>query len=183
MQQVTVGTSDNIIITLVTDSKNLNEVVVTATGIKKESKKLGYAIQTIDASTLTKAREPDPVNALKGNVAGFGINITQEIGHSPDVIIRGENDPNDRPMFVVDGVPISSDTYNLTPDDIETFTVLKGPNAAALYGFQGKNGAIIITTKKGTKDKRGFSVEFNSSTQWNSGFIALLKYRTLMVRG
>ena len=65
MQEVTVGTSDNIIITVVADSKNLNEVVVTATGIKKESKKLGYSIQTIDASSLTKAREPDPVNALK----------------------------------------------------------------------------------------------------------------------
>lgn len=162
---------------LKTDAKSLNEVVVTATGIKKESKKLGYAIQTIDASTLTQAREADPINSLKGNAAGLAININSEIGHSPDVIIRGENGSSDRPMFVVDGVPISSDTYNLNPDDIETFTILKGPSAAALYGFQGKNGAIIINTKKGTKDKRGLAINFNSSTQWNKGFIALPKYQ------
>lgn len=174
-QEYTVSQSDNNIISVVTDSKNLNEVVVTATGIKKESKRLGYSIQTIDASSLTQAREPDPINSLKGNAAGLAININSEIGHAPDVIIRGENDPNDRPMFVVDGVPISSDTYNINPDDIETFTVLKGPNAAALYGFQGKNGAIIINTKKGNKEKR-VVVNFNSSTQFNKGFIALPKY-------
>ncbi|HEX9509006.1 MAG TPA: SusC/RagA family TonB-linked outer membrane protein [Puia sp.] len=163
-------------IAVAADARELNQVVVTATGIKKEAKRLGYAIQTIDASTLTTAREADPVNSLKGNAAGLTININSEIGHSPDVIMRGENAANDRPMFVVDGVPISSDTYNINPDDIETFTVLKGPNAAALYGFQGKNGAIIISTKKGTKDKRGLVVNFNSSTQMNKGFIALPKY-------
>jgi TonB-linked SusC/RagA family outer membrane protein len=162
---------------LTSDIKNLNEVVITATGIKKEAKRLGYAIQTIDASTLTQAREADPINSLKGNAAGLSININSEIGHSSDVIIRGENGSGDRPMFVVDGVPISSDTYNLNPDDIETFTILKGPSAAALYGFQGKNGAIIISTKKGTRDKRGMVINFNSSTQINKGFIALPKYQ------
>jgi TonB-linked SusC/RagA family outer membrane protein len=176
-QEISVGASATLMISVVANSKNLNEVVITATGIRKESKRLGYAIQTIDASALTQAREPDPINSLKGNAAGLEVNINSEIGHSPDVIIRGENDPNDRPMFVVDGVPIQSDTYNINPDDIETFTVLKGPNAAALYGFQGKNGAIIISTKKGSKNKRGFSVDFNTSTQFNHGFIALPKYQ------
>ena len=159
--------------------KQLTEVVVTATGIKKEAKRIGYAIQTIDASALTKAREADPINSLKGNAAGLEININQEIGHAPDVIIRGENGTNNRPLFVVDGVPISSDTYNLNPDDIKTFTILKGPNAAALYGFQGKNGAIIISTKKGASAKNGPIVSFNSSTQINKGFIALPKYNDL----
>ena len=175
-EEVTVGTENNISISVGTDSRNLNEVVVTATGIKKESKRLAYAIQTIDASSLTQAREPDPINSLKGTAAGLSININQELGHSPDVIMRGENAATDRPMFVVDGVAISSDTYNINPDDIETFTILKGPNAAALYGFQGKNGAIIINTKKGTKDKRGISIGLNSSTQMNKGFIALPRY-------
>lgn len=175
-QEQPVNASD-LTIVVGTDARELNQVVVTATGIKKEAKRLGYAIQTIDASTLTTAREGNPVNSLKGNAAGLSINITPEIGHAPDVVVRGENSPNDRPMFVVDGVPISSDTYNINPDDIETFTVLKGPNAAALYGFQGKNGAIIISTKKGTKDKRGLVVGFNSSTQLNNGFIALPKYQ------
>ncbi|HSZ84470.1 MAG TPA: SusC/RagA family TonB-linked outer membrane protein [Puia sp.] len=176
-QEITIGENNPIEITVAADAKNLNEVVVTATGIKKEAKRLGYALQTVDASAFTKAREADPVNSLKGNVAGLEINVNSEIGHPADVIMRGENDPSDRPMFVVDGVPISSDTYNLNADDIETFTVLKGPNAAALYGFQGKNGAIIISTKKGTKNKRGFSIDFNSSTQISKGFIALPKYQ------
>jgi TonB-linked SusC/RagA family outer membrane protein len=170
-------TGNTLVIAVGTNSRELNQVVVTATGIKKEAKRLGYAIQTIDASMLTTAREADPVNSLKGQAAGLQININSEIGHSPDVIMRGENDVDDRPLFVVDGVPISSDTYNINPDDIETFTVLKGPNAAALYGFQGKNGAIIISTKKGTRDKRGLAVNLNSSTQINKGFIALPKYQ------
>jgi TonB-linked SusC/RagA family outer membrane protein len=174
----TITASDNFSnIKLLVDNKQLNEVVVTATGIKKEAKRIGYAIETIDASSLTQAREADPIASLKGNAAGLEVNINQEIGHPTDVIMRGENNINDRPMFVVDGVPISSDTYNINSDDVETYTVLKGPNAAALYGFQGKNGAIIITTKKGTKDKRGVVINFNSSTQWNNGFIALPKYQ------
>ncbi|HEV9036584.1 MAG TPA: SusC/RagA family TonB-linked outer membrane protein [Puia sp.] len=169
-------TGADITINVVANARELNQVVVTATGIKKEAKRLGYAIQTIDAATLTTAREPDPVNSLRGNAAGLEVNINQEIGHSPDVIIRGENDPNDRPIFVIDGVPVNSDTYNINPDDIETFTILKGPNAAALYGFQGRNGAIIISTKKGAKAKGKMLVSVNSSTQMNKGFIALPKY-------
>jgi TonB-linked SusC/RagA family outer membrane protein len=172
-----VGLESYMDIKVSTNNKNLNEVVVTATGIRKDSKRIGYAIQTIDASKLTQAREADPLNALKGNAAGLQVDITQEIGHAPDIIIRGENAPSDQPMYVVDGVPFTSDTYNINADDIETFTVLKGPNAAALYGFQGKNGAIIITTKKGTKDKRGVVVSFNNTTQFNKGFLALPKYQ------
>ena len=164
-------------IVVATDSRELNQVVVTATGIKKEAKRLGYALQTIDATNLTQAREPDPINSLKGQAAGLEININQEIGHPADVIMRGENAPQDRPLFVVDGVPFESDTYNLNADDIETFTVLKGPNAAALYGFQGKNGAVIITTKTGAKAKGKLLISVNSSNQINKGFIALPKYQ------
>jgi TonB-linked SusC/RagA family outer membrane protein len=176
-QEITVGSEDDLSIKVATSSRNLNEVVVTATGIKKDSKRIGYSLQTIDASKLTQAREADPINSLKGNAAGLEININQEIGHPSDVIIRGENNPADRPMFVVDGVPITSDTYNLNSDDIETYTILKGPNAAALYGFQGKNGAIIITTKKGKRGPKGLIVTFNNTTQFNNGFIALPKYQ------
>jgi TonB-linked SusC/RagA family outer membrane protein len=173
-EQVVSG--NEIMIPVSADAKELSQVVVTATGIKKEAKKLGYALQTIDAANLTQAREADPVNALKGQAAGLEVNINSEIGHPADVIMRGENDPNDRPIFVVDGVPIASDTYNLNADDIENFTVLKGPNAAALYGFQGKNGAIIITTKKGAKAKGRLVVSVNTSNQISKGFIALPKY-------
>ncbi|MDE3235217.1 MAG: SusC/RagA family TonB-linked outer membrane protein [Bacteroidota bacterium] len=175
-QSVKISNDNFLTINLKASVSQLNDVVVTATGIKKEAKRLGYAVQTIDGSKLTQAREPDPLNSLKGNAAGLTVNINQEIGHSPDVIIRGENNPNDRPMFVVDGVPFTSDSYNVNPDDIESITILKGPNAASLYGFQGKNGAIIITTKKAAKGK-GMHVDFNSSTQFNTGFIALPKYQ------
>jgi TonB-linked SusC/RagA family outer membrane protein len=166
-----------LVIEVAADSRELNQVVVTATGIRKEAKRLGYALQTVDASTLTQAREPDPLNSLKGQSAGLEININQEIGHPADVIMRGENAPADRPIFVVDGVPVESDTYNLNADDIESFTILKGPNAAALYGFQGMNGAIIITTKNGSKAKGKLQISFNTSDQINKGFIALPKYQ------
>jgi TonB-linked SusC/RagA family outer membrane protein len=172
----TVSGSD-MTITVAADARELNQVVVTATGIKKEAKKLGYALQVVDASSLTQAREPDPINALKGQAAGLEVNINPEIGHPAQVIMRGENGATDAPIFVVDGVPISSDTYNLNADDIENFTVLKGPNAAALYGFQGKNGAIVITTRKGAKEKGKLVVTVNSSNQISKGFIALPKYQ------
>lgn len=146
-----------------------DEVVVTATGIKKEVKRLGYATQTVSASQFTKAREPDAINSLKGNVAGLIVNVTPEIGHAPSVSIRGDG----APMYVVDGVPMTSDTYNVNADDIESFTILKGPNATALYGFAGQNGAIIITTKKAKK--KGLVVDFNNSTMWNKGFLAIPK--------
>jgi TonB-linked SusC/RagA family outer membrane protein len=171
-EQVVNGNDLNISVSA--NEGELTQIVVTATGIKKEAKRLGYAIQTVDAAQLTKAREPDPINSLKGNVAGLQVNINSEIGHPSDVTIRGEN--GDRPLFVVDGVPINSDTYNINADDIETFTILKGPNAAALYGFQGKSGAIIINTKGAAKNKP-LLVTINSSTQFNTGFIALPKYQ------
>ncbi len=174
-QEVSASKKD-VFIELPTAVQQLNEVVVTATGIRKEAKRLGYALQTVDASAFTKAREADPISALKGTVSGLQVNINSEIGHPSDVIIRGENGAGNRPLFVVDGVPISSDTYNLNSDDIETYTVLKGPNAAALYGFQGKNGAIIITTKKGGGHGKGLQITFNTSMQMYKGFIALPKY-------
>ena len=163
---------NELMVPVATDARELNQVVVTATGIRKEAKKLGYALQTVDASTLTQAREADPVNALKGQAAGLEIDVNSEIGHPAGVTMRGDGTP----IFVVDGVPISSDTYNLNADDIENFTVLKGPNAAALYGFQGINGAIIITTKKGAKAKGKVVITVNTTNQINKGFIALPKY-------
>ncbi len=167
-EEVTVQ-SDYLPIEIHPANNELNEVVVTATGIKKEVRRLGYATQTVDASRLTQAREPNPLNSLKGNVAGLSVNINPELGHAPSVSLRGDGSP----MYVVDGVPMTSDTYNVNPDDIESFTILKGPNAAALYGFAGQSGAIIINTKKGSRNKKGFTIDLNSSTQFSKGFIAL----------
>ena len=167
LQYTVVKTSD-IVIVLEADAKSLNEVVVTALGIKKETKKLAYAIQEVKGSDLVKAREPNPVNSLKGKVAGLVVNINNELLRQPSINFRGQGNI----LFVVDGVPIRTDTWNISPDDIESYSFLKGQTAAALYGSNAVNGAIIINTKKGTKDKRGFSIEFNSSTMFERGFLA-----------
>ncbi len=158
-------------ISLTIDSKDLNEVVVTALGIKKEAKRLGYSTQEVKGADLVKAREPNALNALVGKVAGLSVGASAEILGRPQILLRG----NSLNFFVVDGVPINSDTWNISPDDIESYTVLKGPTAAALYGNRAFNVSIIINSKKGTKDKRGYSVEFNSSTMVESGFNAIPK--------
>jgi len=145
--------------------------VVTALGVKKETRRIGYAIQTVDGDLLTTARDPNPINGLIGKVAGLSVGATSEILGVPNVTIRG----NTVSLYVVDGLPINSDTFDLSPDDIETYTVLKGPAAAALYGNRAANGAILITTKKGDKAKKGLTVDINSSTVINKGFVAFPK--------
>jgi len=167
-QEITVGDETNYNVSLVDDSKTLNEVVVTALGVKKEVRRVGYAIQTVNGDALTTARDPNPVNGLIGKVAGLQVGATSEILGTPNITIRG----NQVSLFVIDGLPFNSDTFDLSPDDIESYTVLKGPAAAALYGSRAQFGAILITTKKGDKNKKGLSVEVNSSTVINKGFVA-----------
>lgn len=168
-KEINVGSQSEITIVLATDTKQLQEVVVTALGIKKDVRKIGVAIQTVDGASLVKSREPNAINALAGKVAGLTIGAQPELLRKPNISLRG----NSTVLYVVDGVPINSDTWNISPDDIETYSVLKGASASALYGFRGKNGAILITTKRGSKDKRGFSVEVNSSTMMEKGFYAI----------
>lgn len=148
----------------------LNEVTIGALGISREKKSLGYSVQEVKGDELLKAREPNAVNALVGKVAGLTVGASSELLGAPTLNLRGSN-----PIFVVDGVPVNSDTWNISADDIETYTVLKGPGAAALYGFRSKDGVIMITTKKGTSDKRGVKIEFNSSQMVESGFNAIPK--------
>ncbi|QJB40604.1 SusC/RagA family TonB-linked outer membrane protein [Chitinophaga oryzae] len=162
-------------IVLQTDKKALEEVVVTALGIRKEVKRVGYAVQEVKGADLVKAREPNPINGLVGKVAGLTVGASAELLAAPMVQLRGNNIN----LYVVDGVPINSDTWNISPDDIESYTVLKGATASALYGSRGLNGAIMITTKKGSRDKRGYSIEFNSSTMFERGFNAIPKVQDL----
>ena len=152
-------------------SVTLQEYVVTAFGIKKDIRQTGVSIQSVDATQLTKAREPNPINNLVGKVAGLTIGASAELLRRPNIVLRGNTDV----LFVVDGVPVNSDTWNISNDDIETYSILKGASASALYGFRGKNGAILITTKRGSKDKRGFSVEVNTSQMFDKGFNAIPK--------
>ncbi len=170
-QEVQVGERSIVDVVLVSDTKQLEEVVVTAFGIEKGANKVGFATQKVAGSDLVKAREPSAVNSLVGKVAGLSIGSSPELLGRPNVVLRGNSDV----LFVVNGVPVNSDSWNLSADDIESYTVLKGANAAALYGFRGQNGAIIITTKKGSRDSKGWSVDFNSSTMVENGFTAIPK--------
>jgi TonB-linked SusC/RagA family outer membrane protein len=177
-QQITVNGS-SVSIQLAVDDRNLNEVVVTALGVRKEVKRLGYAVQEVKGSDLVKAREANPINSLVGKIAGLDVAINKEMLAAPAVSLRGQNIT----LYVVDGMPITSDTWNISPDDIETYTVLKGLAATAIYGSRAQNGAILITTKRGKNSNKGFSIDFNSSTQVDKGFIALPKTQALYGAG
>lgn len=167
-QEVAVGSRTTFAVSLATDAKQLNEVVVTALGVKKETRKIGYAVQEVNGADVTLARDPNPISGLTGKVAGLSVGPSAELLRAPNVQLRG----NTLSLYVVDGFPIDTDTWNISPDDIDTYTVLKGPAAAALYGNRAQNGAILITTKKGNRNRKGFTVELNSSNVVNSGFLA-----------
>lgn len=182
-----VGASTIVDITL-SEGVALNEIVVTALGVEREAKALGYSVQAIDGSQFTEARETNVINSLSGRVAGVQItNSSSGIGGSTRVTIRGESSLNinaNQPLFVVDGVPISNNIVGssgrgnqetdygnaageINPDDVASMTVLKGPAAAALYGSRAANGAILITTKSG-KGKKGLGVTINSNTTFDT---------------
>lgn len=155
------------LIVLNNNASTMNEVMVTALGIKKEVKRIGYSAQEVKDDELVKARDQNPLTGLAGKVAGLSVRASAEMLRKPTVLLRG----NEITLYVVDGVPISSDTWNISPDDIESMTVLKGPTAAALYGSRAQYGAILITTKKGNRHK-GFTVELNSTNSFDKGFVA-----------
>ena len=187
-QNITVGASNTINTTLQPDN-TLDEVVVTALGIKREEKALGYSVQTLKGEGLTEARESNISNALSGKIAGVQVTGTSgSVGASSRIVLRGNSSitGNNEPLYVVDGVPIDNRSFgnagsgggvdlpngaaDINPDDIESITVLKGPNAAALYGLRAGNGVIVITTKKGTVGKK-FSVSLNSNITFSSPLI------------
>lgn len=181
-QAVNVGTSNVMNVVLETSTEALDEVVVTAFGIERQKKALGYSVQEIQAAELTEAREVNVINSLKGKVAGVHVNPSSSggAGGSSYIVIRGNSSltGDNKPLFVVDGVPIDNRTLdapnsfdgydygdgigNINPDNIASMSVLKGPSAAALYGARGANGVILITTKTGNL-KRGIGVEINSN--------------------
>ncbi|HZJ59187.1 MAG TPA: SusC/RagA family TonB-linked outer membrane protein [Chitinophagaceae bacterium] len=161
-------------ISLVSNAKSLSEVVVTALGVKKEVKRIGYSVQEIKGEELVKARDQNPLTGLTGKIAGLSVGPSPELLRKPVVLLRG----NEINLYVVDGIPISSDTWNISPDDIESITVLKGPTAAALYGSRAQSGAILITTKKGSKNRKGWTVEINSTNSFDKGFLAFPRVQT-----
>jgi len=183
-------------------TEELNEVVVTALGIRKDRKKLGYAVQDIKGEALTVARETNVVNQLAGKVAGVTVvSSPSGVGGSSRVTIRGERSVDlnkNQPLYVVDGVPISNavtgangrgnlevDFGNgasfVNPDDIESISVLKGASASALYGSRAANGVIVIKTKSGGRNK-GVGVEV-SSNYVASTPLKLPEYQTVYGQG
>ena len=172
-KQVAVG-DGSISVALVASATQLDDIVVTALGVKKETKRIGYAVQEVKGEDLTKARAANPLTGLPGKIAGLAVGANAELLRKPLVLLRG----SEITLYVVDGIPISSDTWNISPDDIETYTVLKGPSAAALYGSRAQNGAILISTKKGNK-RKGYSVDFNSSNVMDKGFLAFPRTQDL----
>ena len=149
---------------------SMNEVVVTALGISSEKRKLGYSVQQVKSEDFAKAQESNPLGALVGKVAGLNIYNSHELLAAPVYNIRGNT-----PLVVVNGVPLVTDWYNINPEDIETIDVLKGTSASALYGSRGKDGAIMITTKRGSGSKSKFDVEFRTSNMQQAGFLVIPK--------
>src|SRR5690606_34516043 len=177
-QQIGIENRAVINVTLIEDTASLDEVVVTALGISREKKSLGYSTQKIDGAHLNEAPASNFISSLAGKVAGVQISSSGGVGSSSRITIRGESSLNlqgNQPLFVIDGVPVGNDGVNnsnanadygnsaaeVNPADIESMNVLKGPAAAALYGSRAANGAIVITTKKGSAQK-GRDVNFNT---------------------
>ncbi|WP_246255628.1 SusC/RagA family TonB-linked outer membrane protein [Cyclobacterium plantarum] len=190
-KELVVGNRSTIDVVLEYSSEELSEVVVTALGVERETKALGYSVQAVDGDRFTEARETNVMNSLSGRVAGVQItNSSSGIGGSSRVTIRGESSLNinaNQPLFVVDGVPISNNIVGssgsgnqevdygnpageINPDDIASMSILKGPAAAALYGSRAANGAILITTKSG-KNKKGLGVSINSNTTFDTPLV------------
>lgn len=184
-QEIEIGSRSTIDVTLTPDITQLSEVIVTALGIEREERSLGYAAQAVRAEELNIARQPNLVNSLQGKIAGVQITSGSAQGGSSRILIRGANSitGNNQPLFVVDGVPIDNSNYttvnqqragggydygnaamDINPDDIESVNVLKGANAAALYGSRGANGVIEIVTKKGKNTQgRGLGISVTSA--------------------
>ena len=183
MQTMEVTAAPNMRIKLLSDDTLLDEVVVTAMGISRQQKTLGYSAQTLDSEELTAGRLTDVTSSLAGKVAGVQVNASSsDPGTANSVIIRGFSsiNGNNQPLYVVDGVPLQQTTElqqgqqqamggisNINSSDIESMTVLKGAAATALYGSRAANGVIVITTKSGKRHgARNFSISYDGSVQW-----------------
>ncbi|MEQ9582497.1 MAG: TonB-dependent receptor plug domain-containing protein, partial [Arenibacter sp.] len=188
-QDITVTSNAELSIVLSEDASALDEVVVTAFGVEKKQKSLGYSVTQVNTADLNLAGQSNPMESLQGRVAGVQINRTSgSSGGGVDILIRGITSVNpsrsNQPLIVVDGIALNNDTFSgevrpsagsnsassseqfafsnragdINPEDIESFNVLKGAAATALYGVRASNGAIIITTKKGKQGKAKINV-------------------------
>lgn len=181
-QEIKVGKQAKIDVNMKLDISQLEELVVTAFGVKKEEKALGYSVSSLSGSDVSLVKETNVINSISGKIAGVQVNRTAGgPGSSTRVVIRGNNSliGNNQPLYVVDGIPIDNQALGgasrwggidygngageINADDIASISVLKGPNAAALYGTRAANGVIIINTKKGEENGEGLGIEISSN--------------------
>ncbi|WP_242204264.1 SusC/RagA family TonB-linked outer membrane protein [Aestuariivivens insulae] len=166
-KEIDVNGQAELTIVLKEDAAELAEVVVTALGIRKEKKRVGFAVQEVKGESLQKAVTPNVLESMTGKVAGLIVTSSSgEFYSDPSMYIRGK-----RPLLVIDGVPQTrTDSWNFSSDDVESISVLKGTSAAALYGSAGQFGAVQITLKTG-RGTNGTEVSYNSSTMFQNGFL------------
>jgi len=194
--EIAIGSRTVVDVALAPGIENLKEVVVTALGIKREEKSLGYSVGKIDSKELNRVAQENVLNAMAGKVAGVTVSSTGGTGSSVSMVIRGATSlsSDNQPLFVVDGVPLANTLNNisqvgndnradfgnsissLNPDDIESVSILKGPSAAALYGSRAGHGVVLITTKSGAKAKK-MTVSITSNTVFDKPY-RYLKWQT-----
>jgi TonB-linked SusC/RagA family outer membrane protein len=162
------------------DAIVINEnIVVTALGVKREEKALGYSVQKVSGEILQKVSGLDVATSLTGKVAGVLVKNSPDFAVVPVVTVRGEN-----ALLVIDGIAYQNKTLtDISSEDIESVSVLKGATASALYGFRGANGAILITTKNGSTNKPGITVDYTTNTMFTAGFLAIPEKQSVYGRG
>lgn len=195
-QEVTVGSQSKIDVALVTSAEMIDEVVITALGLSRDKKSLGYSVGEVAGEDLQAVPQENVLNAMAGKVSGVAISSTGGPGSSVSMVIRGASSLNtdNQPLFVIDGVPVANTLNNvggmgsgmvvdygnaisdMNPNDIESVSVLKGPSASALYGSRAANGVVIVTTKTG-KSGKGMGVSISSSTVFDVPFKYLEKHK------
>ena len=167
------------VIVLAESAVQMQGVVVTALGIKREEKSLGYSVQKVSGDNLQKVSGADVTTSLTGKVAGLLVKNSSDFAAAPTLTIRGET-----PLLVIDGVAYANKTLSdMSSEDIESMSVLKGATASALYGFRGASGAILITTKNGSTNKSGLSIGVATNTMFTAGYLAIPKVQSVYGRG
>jgi len=171
--------NEEMLIRLLESQYTLDEVVITALGIKREEKALGYAVQKVKGESLQQVSGVDVTSALTGKVAGLLVKNPTDFAARPVLTIRGES-----PLIVIDGIAYENKTLgDISSEDIESLNILKGATASALYGFRGQSGVLLITTKNGSTNKTGLNIDFTSNTMFTAGFLAIPVKQSVYGRG
>jgi TonB-dependent SusC/RagA subfamily outer membrane receptor len=166
-----VGSNSTIEVSLSPETSSLEEVVITALGITKAEKKIGYATQSIDANKVQEVAAPNVGSLLTGQVSGLQVSNPTGLMQAPSFSLRGKT-----PLIVIDGIPVSTDFFDISAEDIADINVLKGTSASVLYGSRGRNGAVLITTKNAKKE--GIEVSVSQNTMFSAGFTIYPKTQT-----